>query len=48
MIKITLLILKSTKDAFASAANYINKIGWKNNQPCFYKSKFIKNIPKKY
>ena len=28
--------LKSTKDAFASAANYINKIGWKKNQPCFY------------
>ena len=28
--------LKSIKDSFASAANYINKIGWKKNQPCFY------------
>ena len=27
--------LKNTKDSFASAANYINKIGWKKNQPCF-------------
>ena len=27
--------LKSIKDSFASAANYINKIGWKKNQPCF-------------
>ena len=37
MIKITLLELKSTKDSFASAANYLNKIGWKKNQPCFIK-----------
>ena len=40
--------LKSTKDSFASAANYINKIGWKKNQPCFVKVKLIKNIPKKF
>jgi len=38
--------LKSTKDSFASAANYINKIGWKKNQPCFVKVKLTKNIPK--
>jgi len=40
--------LKSTKDSFASAANYINKIGWKKNQPCFVKVKLTKNIPKKF
>ena len=38
--------LKSTKDSFASAANYINKIGWKKNQPCFIKVKLHKNVPK--
>ena len=37
--------LKSTKDSFASAANYINKIGWKKNQPCFIKVKLKENIP---
>ena len=37
--------LKSTKDSFASAANYINKIGWKKNQPCFIKVKLNENIP---
>ena len=37
--------LKSTKDAFASAANYINKIGWKKNQPCFIRVKLDKNVP---
>ena len=39
--------LKSTKDSFASAANYINKIGWKKNQPCFIRVKLTKNVPKK-
>ena len=39
--------LKSTKDSFASAANYINKIGWKKNQPCFIKVILNKNVPKK-
>ena len=37
--------LKSTKDSFASAANYINKIGWKKNQPCFYEIKLDSSIP---
>ena len=37
--------LKSTIDSFASAANYINKIGWKKNEPCFIKVKLKKNIP---
>ena len=29
--------LKKIDDSFASAANYIKKIGWKKNQPCFFK-----------
>jgi membrane-bound lytic murein transglycosylase B len=37
--------LKSTIDSFASAANYINKIGWKKNKPCFIKVKLKENIP---
>ena len=38
--------LKSTKDSFASAANYINKIGWKKNQPCFIEISLNENVPK--
>jgi membrane-bound lytic murein transglycosylase B len=38
--------LKSTKDSFASAANYLNKIGWKKYQPCFLKVNLTKNVPK--
>ncbi len=40
--------LKSIKDSFASAANYISKIGWKKNQPCFYKIELSNDIPIKY
>ena len=40
--------LKETEDSFASAANYLKRIGWKKNQPCFYKIDLEKNIPKKY
>ena len=40
--------LKNIEDSFASAANYLNKIGWKKNQPCFYKIELKDNIPKKY
>ena len=40
--------LKSNKDAYASAANYLNQIGWKSNQPCFLKVDLSKEIPKKY
>ena len=43
-----LIDLKSTKDSFASAANYINKLGWRKNDPCFYKIKLKENIPTKY
>ena len=39
--------LKTTKDSFASAANYLNKIGWKENQPCFIKVDLKNNVPKK-
>ena len=38
----------SLPDALASAANYINKIGWKKGEPCFSKVKLTKNITKKY
>ena len=40
--------LKNNADAFASAANYLNKIGWKKNQPCFFKIELKDDIPKKY
>ena len=45
--KNNIIELKSTKDSFASAANYITKIGWKKNQPCFIKVSLTKNVPKK-
>ena len=38
----------SLDDALASAANYINSIGWKKGQPCFYRVKLTKTINKKY
>ena len=31
--------LKKTEDSFASAANYLKTIGWKKDEPCFYKIK---------
>ena len=40
--------LKNIDDSFASAANYLNKIGWNNNSPCFYKVELIKETPHKY
>ena len=41
--------LKESKlDAIGSAANYINKIGWKKNMPCFDKVNFSKDISSKY
>jgi len=45
--KNNIIELKSTKDSFASAANYIKKIGWKKNQPCFIKVNLNENVPKK-
>jgi len=38
----------SIKDSLASAANYINKIGWKMNEPCFYRVKLNNKLKKKY
>ena len=40
--------LKNNNDAYASAANYLSKIGWNNDQPCFYRIDLSKDIPKKY
>ena len=40
--------LKKTEDSFASAANYLNKIGWKKNQPCFIKVDLKKDVPEKF
>ena len=40
--------LKKTEDSFASAANYLKTIGWKRNQPCYFKIELKKNVPKKY
>jgi membrane-bound lytic murein transglycosylase B len=45
--KNNIIELKSTKDSFASAANYINKIGWKKNQPCFIRVNLTEDVPKK-
>ncbi len=40
--------LKNIEDSFASAANYLSKIGWKKDTPCFTKIELKDNIPKKY
>jgi len=40
--------LKNSEDAYASAANYLKKIGWKKELPCFYKIELNESIPKKY
>ncbi len=40
--------LKNNNDAYASASNYLNQIGWKSENPCFYKIELLDNIPKKY
>ena len=40
--------LKNNNDAYASASNYLYQIGWKNNQPCFYKIELEDNIPRQY
>lgn len=40
--------LKNSEDAYASAANYLNKIGWKKNDLCFKKIELDENIPIKF
>jgi len=44
----SIIELKNIEDSFASAANYLNKIGWKQNEPCFLKVELKNNVPKKY
>jgi len=44
----TTIELKETEDSFASAANYLSKIGWKKNTPCFIKINLNKTIPSKF
>ncbi len=46
--KNNLIELKSNQDSFASAANYLKKMGWEKNKPCFIKIDLNSNIPKKY
>mgnify|MGYP001289512065 CR=1 FL=1 len=40
--------LKKTEDSFASAANYLKSIGWKKNEPCYFKVELKDKTPKKY
>ena len=40
--------LKNTHDAYASAANYLNNMGWNKKSSCFYKINLSENIPEKY
>jgi len=40
--------LKENADAYASAGNYLEQIGWKIGQPCFLRVNLSNNIPKKY
>ncbi len=40
--------LKDPYDAYASAGNYLNNMGWDYNSHCFYKIQLKENIPKKF
>ena len=40
--------LKSLNDSFASAANYLNLLGWKKNQPCYLSIELNENVPLKF
>ena len=40
--------LKNTEDSFASAANYLNNLGWKNEIPCFFEINLKPDIPEQY
>tara|TARA_B100001057_G_C22844447_1_gene948401 strand:- start:1805 stop:2800 length:996 start_codon:yes stop_codon:yes gene_type:complete len=40
--------LKDIEDSFASAANYLKSIGWKKNEPCFFRVDLNESIPNKY
>ena len=43
----SIIELKEAEDSFASAANYLNKIGWRKNEPCFFNIELNENIPRK-
>ena len=43
----SIIELKDAEDSFASAANYLNKIGWRKNEPCFFNIELNENIPRK-
>ena len=40
--------LKNSEDAYASAANYLKKIGWKKGEACFKKIELDEDIPIKF
>ncbi len=40
--------LKNNNDAYASASNYLDQIGWKSDNPCFYRIDLSEDIPSKY
>ena len=40
--------LKNIEDSYASAANYLNKMGWDKNVNCFKKVELTDDIPQKY
>ncbi len=40
--------LKNPVDAYASAGNYLNNMGWDRDGHCFYKIELKEKIPKKY
>jgi len=40
--------LKNSFDSFASAANYLNNMGWDKKSPCYYKIELDENISEKY
>ena len=43
-----LIDLKSSEDSFASAANYLSKMGWNNKGKCFNQIDLDESIPLKY
>jgi len=40
--------LKNSVDSFASAANYLNNMGWNREEPCFYKIDLDEKISDRY
>ncbi len=44
----SLIDLRSPEDSFASAANYLSKMGWNTRGKCFYEVSLDENIPIKY